>query len=431
MIVGQPGELDKPQDAGLCENRWTRLPASAGRLRSRPLGRLQPREGKPIMRHSKSPITVGVFNDIRARLQFMQRLLADAGDITVAARGTRVEDVTRLARTSSIDVFIINWSLPGASALQSLRKECPAAPAILWTSWISLSDPDYSTILQAQALGFDAIVNYPWRKPEITEAIRGVYLGDGFRRTGARAEHPNFAPLAQIVGRRSHRLGAIRELLLARGVQVWLVDSSPKEPIPPQLHPAADLTIFTSPTAYAWAAEQGLLSPPHQVPAFCFRGDPEEASDPSATLGSSVTALTFDPDGIIAATDTALGPQHAPQAFPQRRERQLPETSTEGASIAARETMTCRQQLLTVATSLVRITGNNQFTVDQLLRLMRAFSSGYKVSTIRTHITSLMCVNAPKHHGTPYPDFVRVRRGQYRLTDDHLRDQSGLWRHQE
>ena len=47
---------------------------------------------------------------------------------------------------------------------------------------------------------------------------------------------------------------------------------------------------------------------------------------------------------------------------------------------------------------------------------MRRRDSRYVDSTIRTHVTGLMCSNAPTNHLTTYPDFERVGRGRYRFT---------------
>ena len=48
---------------------------------------------------------------------------------------------------------------------------------------------------------------------------------------------------------------------------------------------------------------------------------------------------------------------------------------------------------------------------------MRRRGSRYAESTIRTHITALMCSNAPINHPTTYPDFERIDRGCYRFLD--------------
>jgi hypothetical protein len=41
--------------------------------------------------------------------------------------------------------------------------------------------------------------------------------------------------------------------------------------------------------------------------------------------------------------------------------------------------------------------------------------SHFAASTVRTHVSSRMCSNAPDHHAVVYDDLVRVRRGVYRL----------------
>ena len=41
--------------------------------------------------------------------------------------------------------------------------------------------------------------------------------------------------------------------------------------------------------------------------------------------------------------------------------------------------------------------------------------SGYAESTIRTHVTSRMCGNAPDNHAVTYDDLVRIDAGRYRL----------------
>lgn len=77
--------------------------------------------------------------------------------------------------------------------------------------------------------------------------------------------------------------------------------------------------------------------------------------------------------------------------------------------------MTCRDEVLACAEAVVRRTGTNRFTIGDILDCMRARETQYKDSTIRTHVTSLMCINAPQHHEMKYRDFERVGRGLYRL----------------
>lgn len=71
--------------------------------------------------------------------------------------------------------------------------------------------------------------------------------------------------------------------------------------------------------------------------------------------------------------------------------------------------MGAREDILAAIRRLNRET----FTVVDVLREMTG--TEYSESTIRTHITSRMCADAPDNHGTTYADLERVRYGQYRL----------------
>lgn len=61
----------------------------------------------------------------------------------------------------------------------------------------------------------------------------------------------------------------------------------------------------------------------------------------------------------------------------------------------------------------IRRLDREPFTVMDMLREMEGTT--YAESTIRTHITSRMCADAPDNHGTTYADLERVGHGQYRL----------------
>lgn len=74
----------------------------------------------------------------------------------------------------------------------------------------------------------------------------------------------------------------------------------------------------------------------------------------------------------------------------------------------------CRLEILRAFQELERKTGRESFTPQEVLDQLRAVDSPYNVSTIRTHIVSRMCVEAPKNHGTTYADLSRVARGRYR-----------------
>ncbi len=44
-----------------------------------------------------------------------------------------------------------------------------------------------------------------------------------------------------------------------------------------------------------------------------------------------------------------------------------------------------------------------------------------KESTVLTHVTSRMCINAPDSHGSVYGDLVRVDRGMFRHSEGEWR----------
>lgn len=71
--------------------------------------------------------------------------------------------------------------------------------------------------------------------------------------------------------------------------------------------------------------------------------------------------------------------------------------------------MTARDEIL----AGVRRLPNETFTITDVLREMEGTS--YSERTIRTHITSRMCADAPDHHGTTYDDLERLGHDRYRL----------------
>jgi hypothetical protein len=77
--------------------------------------------------------------------------------------------------------------------------------------------------------------------------------------------------------------------------------------------------------------------------------------------------------------------------------------------------MTCRDEILACAKKEIQRTGINEFTLQQIVKLMNLSGTNYKESSIRTHVSSLMCVNSPNHHGKKHHDFERISHGLYRL----------------
>jgi hypothetical protein len=75
---------------------------------------------------------------------------------------------------------------------------------------------------------------------------------------------------------------------------------------------------------------------------------------------------------------------------------------------------TAREQILAAIEQITSET-RSTFSVAEVLAELQARRTELAESTIRTHITSRMCGDAPDHHGTTYNDLERVDRGVYRL----------------
>ena len=78
------------------------------------------------------------------------------------------------------------------------------------------------------------------------------------------------------------------------------------------------------------------------------------------------------------------------------------------------DTNTCRDEIMSVTQYLAPNLGDT-FTPIDVISEMHRRGSRYADSTIRTHITGLMCLNAPVNHATTYHDFERLDHGLYRI----------------
>jgi hypothetical protein len=76
---------------------------------------------------------------------------------------------------------------------------------------------------------------------------------------------------------------------------------------------------------------------------------------------------------------------------------------------------TAREEILLAVADIVRRSGRDDFELGDVLAEMRRRGSQHSESTIRTHVTSRMCANAPNHHATTFEDLWRLDRGRYRL----------------
>lgn len=77
--------------------------------------------------------------------------------------------------------------------------------------------------------------------------------------------------------------------------------------------------------------------------------------------------------------------------------------------------MTARSEILRAIGVIVADRPDGLFTSAEVVATLRDWGCPYAESTIRTHVVSRMCVNAPAHHAVRYPDVERVDEGLYRL----------------
>jgi hypothetical protein len=75
----------------------------------------------------------------------------------------------------------------------------------------------------------------------------------------------------------------------------------------------------------------------------------------------------------------------------------------------------CREEILEAAEAIMAGRDRKVFTVKEVVDYLKAKGTVFAESTIRTHITSRFCANAPDNHPVTYEDFVRVGHGEYAL----------------
>jgi hypothetical protein len=76
---------------------------------------------------------------------------------------------------------------------------------------------------------------------------------------------------------------------------------------------------------------------------------------------------------------------------------------------------TCRAEILAAVRSLQARNAGQAVSPMEIIREMHRMGTIYPESTIRTHVVSAMCVNAPKNHAITWPDLRRVGHGLYVL----------------
>jgi len=77
--------------------------------------------------------------------------------------------------------------------------------------------------------------------------------------------------------------------------------------------------------------------------------------------------------------------------------------------------MTCREAILAAFERLRGRSDRDEFELSEIVAEVRSMTASFAESTIRTHVTSRMCANAPDNHAVVTQDVERVRRGVYRL----------------
>lgn len=113
------------------------------------------------------------------------------------------------------------------------------------------------------------------------------------------------------------------------------------------------------------------------------------------------TRTITDTTGVEATT---LALRNEDQEKPNRQDQYL------------EPTMTCREEILESARYLAQLAGTGEFTLAGVVQHMLDRGTHYKESTIRTHVTSRMCANAPDNHEVTYRDLERTAHGTYKLS---------------
>ena len=75
---------------------------------------------------------------------------------------------------------------------------------------------------------------------------------------------------------------------------------------------------------------------------------------------------------------------------------------------------TCRDEILGAFQRLERRHGRQVFDLQDIIQEVLRATGAYAESTIRTHVTSVMCAQAPVNHANASNDLDRVGRGRYR-----------------
>lgn len=137
---------------------------------------------------------------------------------------------------------------------------------------------------------------------------------------------------------------------------------------------------------------EGRRHPDVEILLVALPGDVQAEVDKVRDLASIEVS-------VVKESATAVPPTHA-------MADDLDESQSSGDG--------CREEVLAAARHIHAL-GQADFTPDDVVRYLRQQKSPYSESTIRTHVVSRMCANAPDNHATTYADLERVARARYRL----------------
>ncbi|NEE01200.1 hypothetical protein [Phytoactinopolyspora halotolerans] len=76
---------------------------------------------------------------------------------------------------------------------------------------------------------------------------------------------------------------------------------------------------------------------------------------------------------------------------------------------------TCRDEILAIWPRLEAFSEDGTVTLQTVVDALRREGTTFSESTIRTHVTSRMCADAPDHHAQVFADLVRMDGGRYRM----------------
>ena len=80
------------------------------------------------------------------------------------------------------------------------------------------------------------------------------------------------------------------------------------------------------------------------------------------------------------------------------------------------EKKTCRDELLIAIRELIKTTGKNEFTIQEIKDYMLRNGASSSENTIEVHIRYRCCANAKKrYHAKNYDDLIMLENGLYTL----------------